>query len=207
MVLKNPGHINYTRGPFSVSDRFLAKQTNTDAAINYYIQYPENVNNALGEFYTLLIDLRKPLEKIREEVYHRTLAEINSFTANQHFEHKILFPIPENELNYFIKLFNSFAKEKKIRKAESYRLKAYNRHGILALSSIKQEGQHLCVNFYRLTRERAGNLHSFTIKGNQNSPFNNSHLGRAHRALHWLDVLAFKKEGVYYYDFCGWYDG
>lgn len=203
MELKNPKHIYYRRWFFSVSDSILSAEPGEKADIHYYLQSPQNVGNALQDFYTLLIDLQQPEEEIRSGIYHRTLAEINSFISNQHFQHKILFPVPGKELKDFIKRFDSFAEEKKIRKAEVQRLKAYNTAGILAISFIRQNEKVLCINFYRLTQERATNLHSFTVKGN----FGSSHLGRAHRTLHWLDILAFKKEKVSAYDFGGWYAG
>ncbi|WP_317899516.1 hypothetical protein [Aurantibacillus circumpalustris] len=158
----------------------------------------------MNEFYTLLIDLSQSIEKIKEGIYHRTLTEISSFLKNQNFEHKILFNLTGKELSAFIQLFNQFAKEKKIRSAESYRLKTYNKYGILAVSFIRQKDKFLCVNFYRVTSERAVNISSFTPK---NAEFNATHIGRAHRALHWLDILEFRNSGVKYYDFCGWYSG
>jgi hypothetical protein len=163
------------------------------------------VERKLQEFYTLLIDLRQPLDQIRSGIYRRTLTEINSFLSNQKFEHTVLFPVDKRSLNDHIVLFNRFAKEKKIRKAEVQRLKAYNNNGILAITSIRQDAQLLCVNIYRLTSERATNLYSF--RPELDSTFNNSHLGRAHRALHWLDIQAFREKQVHYYDFCGWYQG
>lgn len=208
IVLKDLKHIRYRRFLFSVNDYFLSEEAETlfDADINYCIQCPENIGHSLGVFYTLLIDLSQPLENIRGSVYHRTLREINSFISNQTYEHKVLFPVPERELEQYIVLYDKFANAKKIRKAEAYRLKEYNKQGILAISYIKQDGQFLCINFYRLTKQRAANLYSFTAKQSQGGQ-NGSLLGRAHRALHWLDILEFKKSGVNYYDFCGWYEG
>lgn len=207
MELKNPKHIKYKRGIFSAGDAILSATAVGDSDIEYYIQSPENVEGKLEEFHTLLIDLGQSLEQIRSSIYHRTLSEINSFTGNQTFDHKILFPVDKTSLHRFIARFNRFAKEKKIRGAETERLKAYNAHGILAITYIQQEGQLLCVNIYRLTSERATNLHSFSLRPESKDKFNNSHLGRAHRALHWLDIQAFKEHGVLSYDFCGWYPG
>ena len=153
-----------------------------------------------------MIDLSQPLEQIRADIYHRTLSEINSFISNQDFEHKVIYQPSETDLKQFTRLFNDFAAGKKIRKAEAYRLKAYRQHGILAISYIKQNGNILFINFYRLTKQRAANIHSFAVKDPAQS-LNNSQLGRAHRALHWLDLLEFKKAGALYYDFCGWYEG
>lgn len=203
-MLKDIHHIRYRRLGFSVDEYFLTKDTQTAAGINYFIQCPLNVDNTLDAFYTLLIDLREPIEKIRQGIYHRTLSEINSFVNNQLFEHTILVDVSEQTLNEFIVLFDHFATQKNIRKAEKFRLKAYNKAGILAISYIKQSGRFLCVNFYRLTRERAANISSFTLN---DLGLSSSQLGRAHRALHWLDIEGFKNMGAAYYDFCGWYAG
>lgn len=106
-------------------------------------------------------------------------------------------------ISLFVCLMNLLLK--KIRKAEKFRLNAYNTAGILAISYIQQNDHLLCVNFYRLTQQRATNLYSFSTHNIKN--VSASHLGRAHRALHWLDILAFKEEGANYYDFCGLYTG
>jgi hypothetical protein len=205
-MIKDLEHIRYRRFVFSVNDYFLSREARLDADLNYCIQCPENIDHRLQAFHTLLIDLSQPVERIKEAVYHRTLTEINSFISNQSYEHKVLFPVPEKELKNCIALFDEFARTKKIRKAEAYRLKEYNKQGILALTYVKLDDQFLCVNFYRLTKQRAANLYSFTGKQASDKQ-NGSLLGRAHRALHWLDILEFKRSGVNYYDFCGWYDG
>lgn len=207
MILKDLTHIRYRRLFFSVNDNFLNATPRLDADINYCIQCPENIHNALTEFHTLLIDLNQSLETIREQVYHRTLSEINSYLSNQSFEYRMLQTPTEQELTSFIQDFNVFATSKNIRRAESFRLRAYLRAGILRVSYIQQENQLLCVNIYRLTSERATNLYSFSPVNISTHPFSQTQLGRAHRALHWLDILEFKKEQVRFYDFCGWYTG
>jgi hypothetical protein len=205
-MLKDLHHIRYRRGLFSTDDYFLSPVVKLDADINYCIQCPENTNNALHEFYTLLIDLNQSIETIRNGIYHRTLAEINSFTANQVYEYKLLWDPSEEDLDHFVSLFNVFALQKKIRKAERSRLRAYRKHGILAISYIKQKEKFLCINFYRVTRQRASNLYSF-IPSERIPSFTATHLGRAHRCLHWSDIMEFKEAGVNYYDLCGWYAG
>lgn len=207
MHLKEINHITYRRLLFSVNDCFVSDNSPLNADINYFIQCPHNVNGSLNEFHTLLIDLSLAETVISQGIYHRTLSEINSFINNQQFEYEVKLGLTDAELNNYIKLFDTFADHKKIRKAERFRLKAYNDNGILAVSYIKQQGEFICINFYRATKQRATNLYSFHLKHTLNNKFNNSHIGRAHRALHWLDILAFKKAHAAYYDFCGWYNG
>lgn len=203
MNLREIEHIQYNRLFFSVSENFLCSNPHLNADINYCIQVPLNTEGILGEFYTLLIDLSQEISQIKEQIYHRTFAEINSFLNNQEYEHNILHNLSDSDLQFYIKLFNDFADTKKIRKAELYRLKAYNQEKILAVSFIKQTNKLLCINFYRVTKQRATNLHSFSIQQDLSA----SQSGRAHRALHWLDILSFKNMGVGFYDFCGWYPG
>lgn len=207
MQLTNLTHVTYKRLLFTVNDYFLTRDVSLNAGINYCIQCPENVNGQLEEFYTLFIDLRQPEETIWEAIYRRTRSEIASFTANQDFEHRILFHLSPAELEKFMGLYNAFAVHKNIRQAEGFRLRAYNANGILAVSYIKQAGCFVCINFYRITTQRATNLYSFHLKHQSGSRFTSSHFGRAHRALHWLDIIAFKQAGVACYDFCGWYSG
>jgi hypothetical protein len=207
MQLKLLTHLKYKRLLFSVNDFFLTTDVKLNADINYLIQVPENINNSLNEFYTLLIDLKQPLTTIWNDIYHRTQDEITSFINNQTFEHKIIYELSNTELNNFIVLFNDFAKLKNIRKAERFRLEAYNKNKLLAISYIKQNGQFICVNFYRITKQRATNLLSFNLKHLKANQLSASHFGRAHRAIHWLDIKEFKSIGTDNYDFCGWYSG
>lgn len=204
-MIKPINYIRYKRFPFSVNDFFLTDKINENADIIYCIQVSQNYKNQLKEFYTLLIDLSKSVEDIRKDIYHRTLSEINSFINNQSFEHKIVFNLLEKELEDFMDLFDVFASLKNIRAAERFRLKAYNKKGILAVSYIKQENKFIYINLYRVTSERATNLSSF--QPDNNSDLNSSNIGRAHRAIHWLDLVEFKKLEIKFYDFGGWYEG
>lgn len=201
-------HIRYHRFFFPVNDNFLTEDIKTDAAINYFIQCPVNTEEKLQEFYTLLIDLRQTEEQIWAGFYHRTRSEILSFTSNQEYQHVVDLNPSRALLSELIDLYNGFARFKKIRPAEAFRLKAYLRNQILAVSYIRQSDAFVCVNFYRLTRQRATNLYSFHVKHHSSSnSYSASHYGRAHRALHWLDIKKFKLAGTEVYDFCGWYHG
>jgi len=206
MQLLNLTKVFYKRLWFSVNDYFLTESVNLNADINYCIQCPTNIKGQLKEFYTLLINLELPVDSIWNDIYHRTQAEITSFTTNQVFKHRVLYNLSSDELRIFEHLFNRFANVKGIRPVEHFRLKAYNKSGILAVSYIKQDNEFRCINIYRLTKQRATNLYSFSVKSG-NEAITPSHIGRAHRALHWLDVNEFKQAGVNFYDFCGWYNG
>jgi len=203
-MISTLSHIRYRRLLFSVNDYFLVDKGAADADINYYIQCSVNVNNKLQEFYTLLVDLRQPLESISSKIYHRAWSEIQSFLQNQQYEHKVLFNLPDRELKYFIDQYDRFAENKQIRKAEKKRLQAYNNAGVLAISFIQQKGKYIWVNFYRVNQNRSSNLHSFSF---ENPEYTASHIGRVHRALHWLDIKYFKELNIRIYDFCGWYSG
>lgn len=207
VTLKNINGIKYRRSIFSVYESFLIASLPSDADINYFIQVQENVQNSLNEFYTLLINLKQDENLIWDNIYHRTRDEINSFINNQEYEYGFKFPVSTADLDEYIRLYNDFAMHKSIRKAEAFRLKAYCQEGLLAVSFIRQRNNYLCINFYRLTQQRASNLYSFHLKHTNKEDFSGSHYGRAHKALHWLDMLACKKLGAELYDFCGWYNG
>ena len=203
MELRDIQHIRYKRLFFNVADHFLCSLPELSDDINYCIQVKENSEGKLQEFYTLLIDLKQDLDRIKEGIYHRTLTEINSFLNNQEYEYKLHYPVGDSDLLFYVKLFNSFAESKRIRKAELFRLKAYNKEKILAISVLRQTGKPLCINFYRLTQQRATNLHTFSMQQDLSA----SQSGRAHRSLHWLDIVEFRNMGVAFYDFGGWYEG
>lgn len=207
MELKNINRLKYRRGIFRVNEYFLISSEDVSEDINYFIQVSDNTQNGLSEFYTLLINLEQTENDIWQAIYHRTRDEINSFLKNQIFEHGFLFPLSADAMSQYIKLYNDFAEHKAIRKAESFRLNAYCEQGLMAVSYIRQGDNYLCVNFYRITQQRASNLYSFHLKHKDKGEASASHYGRAHRALHWLDIKECKKLGAELYDFCGWYNG
>ncbi len=207
MTLQPVSHIKYRRWLFSVNDYFLCSTAATNADINYCIQCSQNIEGRLHEFYTLLIDLEQSQERLWQNIYHRTRSEIASFTANQAYEYGVIAEPARFQLREFSDLFNRFAVHKNIRKAETFRLEAYRRQGLLVISFIRQNNRYLCINFYRVTQQRATNLYSFHLKHENDRHFTPSHFGRAHRALHWLDMLHFRQAGIKFYDFCGWYNG
>lgn len=207
MILKDLHQVEYRRFLFRVRDYFLCPGGKPGHAINYYIQCGSNEQGQLNEFHTLLINLSPAVENIFSDLQVAARTEITSFLRNQSFEHEILQNLSSSELKYYMNLFDNFAKFKGIRRAERSRLRAYNAAGILTISFIRQHNNYLCINFYRVTKERATNLHSFSLRHLLGEKYSQSHLGRAHRALHWLDLLAFKEAGARFYDFCGWYPG
>ncbi len=207
MIIKDLHQVEYRRFLFRVRDYFLCPGGDPDRAINYYIQCGTNAGKQLNEFHTLLVDLNQTTEEIFSGIQSAARTEIRSFLRNQSFDHEILQHLSSRDLKHYIDLFNDFAKFRGIRRAERSRLHAYNSAGILALSFIRQHNNYLCVNFYRLTKERATNLHSFPLKHTLGERYSQSHLGRAHRSLHWLDMMRFKEAGVRWYDLCGWYAG
>ena len=204
MKVQKINTVSYKRLFWTVKDNFLFNNIELDADVNYFFQYNLNIKNALNEFYTLLIDLKKSEKEIWENIYHRTQTEIQSFLNNTEYIYSIKNNLPEIELNVLINQFNAFASNKNIRKAEKERLIEYNKQGILAVSKIVIESKIVWINIYRFTNDRATNLSSF---GPSSNNINSSLIGKAHRALHWLDILEFKKINVDMYDFCGWYNG
>lgn len=207
MKVRSLHTVTYKRSFFKVKDTFLTDEINGNFDIQYFIQVPKNHENKLSEFHTLLIDLRQDENSIWEKIYHRCRTEISSFLSNTEFDYQIISEIKENELNQFLDLFTVFANSKKIRLPERERLKAYNREGLLFISYLKSKGDFICINIYRVTKERALNLHSFTTSGIIRSEHSNSFFGRAHRCLHWKDLLYFKSLQIASYDFGGWYEG
>jgi len=205
-ILKNITRVFYKRLFFSVTEYFLTGENILCSDINYFIQAPTNAFNKLSPFYTLLINLEREEEQIWKDIYHRTQTEIKSFLNNSDYSYSVQYNLSANELKKFISLYNSFASDKKIRKAERYRLTGYLKAGILAVSFIKHNGSYIYINIYRITVDRAVNLHSFR-PAKINSEINNTYYGKAHRALHWLDIKEFKQAGIKQYDFGGWYNG
>lgn len=205
-----PAKINtvcYKRMLLAVSDTFLTKNAAEKKDINYYLQVPINHELSLQEFHTLLVDLSSTKDEIWSRIYHRTQTEINSFINNNKFDHEVLHPVPQKNFAECLDLLEKFTSIRKIRKPEKERLAAYNNEGILFISSIRSGASIYCVNFYRVTEQRAVNLHSFTTQELIANEHSSSFFGKAHRTLHWLDMIYFKEKGIEKYDFGGWYNG
>jgi len=197
----------YKRMLLNVSDTFLTENVAEKKDINYYIQVPVNHCLSLQEFHTLLIDLSATKEEIWSRIYHRTQTEISSFQNNNKFEHKVLYSVSQKNFAEYLQLLEKFTAIRKIRRPEKERLIAYNREGILFISLINSGNEIYCINFYRVTEQRAVNLHSFTTQELISSDHSSSFFGKAHRTLHWMDMMYFKENGIAKYDFGGWYNG
>lgn len=206
-MVRNTNNVTYKRNFLTVCDTFLTEEIAEKKDINYYIQVPANHKNSLNEFHTLLIDLSQSSEEIWNKIYHRTQTEISSFQNNNTFDHQVFHSLSFNKLEYYLKLLEKFTTIRKIRGPETERLHAYNKEGLLFISELNSGTESYCINFYRVTSQRAVNLHSFTTQELMPHTQSNSFFGRAHRTLHWKDLIYFKENGVPVYDLGGWYHG
>lgn len=111
----------------------MSENADLGSDINYCIQFPVNVENSLNEFCILIIELNQSLESIWANIYHRTQDEIKSFTNNQVYRHQLITNLSNESLNENIGHYSRFVATKKIKPAEAYRLKAYNKAGILGV--------------------------------------------------------------------------
>jgi lipid II:glycine glycyltransferase (peptidoglycan interpeptide bridge formation enzyme) len=168
------------------------------------------------ELWTLLIDLGKPEDELFSHIRKNTRYEINRARNKDAIESATLLKKGEKneeKLKQYIDFFNAFADSK-------------NRSHI-DFSDLEQfyNNETLCVRFAHSVRSApAGDepltMHAYVISDNTARLHQSSSLfrasedgeyknlvGRTNRLLHWEDMLYFKKEGVRWYDFGGWYGG
>jgi lipid II:glycine glycyltransferase (peptidoglycan interpeptide bridge formation enzyme) len=168
------------------------------------------------ELWTLLIDLGETEDELFSHIRKNTRYEINRARNKDAIESAALLEKGEKneeKLKQYIDFFNAFADSK-------------NRSHI-DFSDIEQfyNGETLCVRFAHFARSASAGdepltMHAYVISDNtarlhqssslfrasEDSEYKNL-VGRANRLLHWEDMLYFKKDGVRWYDFGGWYGG
>jgi lipid II:glycine glycyltransferase (peptidoglycan interpeptide bridge formation enzyme) len=170
------------------------------------------------ELWTLLIDLEKAEDELFFHIRKNTRYEIKRARNKDAIESATLLKKGEKneeKLKQYIDFFNAFAESK--------------HRSLIDFSDLEQfyNSGTLCLRFARASAHApapAGNdplsMHAYVVSDGAARLYQSSSLfrvsedseyknlvGRANRLLHWEDMLYFKKEGVRWYDFGGWYGG
>jgi lipid II:glycine glycyltransferase (peptidoglycan interpeptide bridge formation enzyme) len=168
------------------------------------------------ELWTLLIDLEKTEDELFSHIRKNTRYEINRARNKDNIESAALLKKGEKDeekLKQYIDFFNAFAESKHRSHIDFSDLEQFYNSGTLcarfarSIHSASAGGDPLTMHAYVISDSTA-RLHqsSSLFRNSEDSEYKNL-IGRANRLLHWEDMLYFKKEGVRWYDFGGWYGG
>jgi hypothetical protein len=107
----------------------------------------------------------------------------------------------------FFQFYDRFAAGKGLAPANRTRLMAMLRHGVLDLSRMRgDDGEVLVWHAHVRGHDRVRLLHSASVfreLGKDTAKV----IGRVNRLQHWADMQRFRSEGIFTYDFGGWYAG
>jgi lipid II:glycine glycyltransferase (peptidoglycan interpeptide bridge formation enzyme) len=169
------------------------------------------------ELWTLLIDLGKTEDELFSLIRKNTRYEINRARNKDNIESVALLKKGqknEEKLKQYIDFFNAFAESKNRSHIHFSDLEQFYNNGTLCVRFARAPARSASVGNDPLTMhayiisDNTARLHqsSSLFRNSEDSEYKNL-VGRANRLLHWEDLLYFKKEGVRWYDFGGWYGG
>ncbi|MDR0556874.1 MAG: hypothetical protein LBG43_03245 [Treponema sp.] len=162
------------------------------------------------ELWTLLIDLGKTEDELFFLIRKNTRYEINRARNKDAIEIMTLLKKGEKneeKLKRYIDFFNAFAESKNRSHIHFSDLERFYNNGTLCVRLASSGNEPLTMHAYVIS-DNIARLHQSTslFRNSEDGGYKNL-VGRANRFLHWEDMLYFKKKGVRWYDFGGWYGG
>lgn len=151
---------------------------------------------------TLLIHLRKTEKELRKEMNRTTRYQINK-GAREELKLTYIHTPTKGEIADFATFFNPFAIEKGIDQCRVDKLQALREKNMLLFTYISnKEGKILAAHAYVSLRKRVKMFYSCSIRL-RDRDISGLSVSIANRYMHWQNILYFKKQGFYVYDFMG----
>jgi hypothetical protein len=167
----------------------------------------------LGEdLFTLINDLTEPEEAIFSRIRKNTRYEINRAKNKDAVECAAFLGPGEKDaekIGVYIDFFNAFTASKKRSAITFEDIRQFLEAGTFCVRSAADKDQTpvYTMHAYIISDNRARLYQSSSHYRNSESQERRNLIGRANRLLHWEDMLFFKRMGLRYYDFGGWYGG
>jgi len=200
--------ITWKRGPLTVRDVWYDAQAPADADVIYYMQMNERVAGEAYEQFTLLNDLQQTEEELFSAIGKSCREKIRSMENRSDLKFELHTEPDEKVYRQFLDEYEAFTRVKKIAAPEVLRLDAYRRNGLLALSRVSDaENKTYVWHAYRLNSERVYLVYTVSMWFRFEESAAKNRIGKANRWAHWKDMQEFKKLGVRWYDWGGWYNG
>ncbi|ULQ55358.1 hypothetical protein KJS94_11970 [Flavihumibacter rivuli] len=167
---------------------------------NSYLHVPDDLKNPLlirKDNHTVELDLSRNNEEIFEGFARTVKAQVKQC------ERDGLQSYFDQDIDKFIAFFNPFAEQKGIPKVTRKMMEEFG--PMLRISYAEQDGTILAAHTHLFDAEEkiVRQMHSASLRFDQG--FDKNKIGRANKFLHYRDMLAFKEQGILYYDFGGYF--
>ncbi len=182
------------------------KQRTSDIVVAYALT-EEPSRGTFRRRETLLIDLRASDATIWNGIdkggrYEIRRAEKEGLAVQFYTE------IPDDVIMAFADAYELLRTRKALPPLRFGRLRGLISSGILRISTCAEhDGEVLSWHIYVVRGTAVRLLHSVSLFDMGDSPARKAKIGRANRIHHWRDILEFKRQGLYVYDFGGIYLG
>jgi hypothetical protein len=158
-------------------------------------------------FFTLLLDLRRPLDALRAAIKNRTREAIRQAEARDGLGYRVARAAEPGVLDQFLAFYDRFAASRGLPAPERDVLAGLAANGGLDLSAVVADSEVLVWHAHCRNGDRAMLLASASHFRAVDDSAARNRIGRANRFHHWSDIQRFRAEGLGVYDFGGWYEG
>ncbi len=166
------------------------------------------VRLSFTEFHTITVDLHQSEEAIFSKFKKDTRNEIRRAAEKDGIVCDNPSPAHPQLLKDFYEVYEGFAAQKRRVGADRKLLSLLSESQSLYISSanVSPTGKPVFHVYYR-SPSRVRLLYSASLFRDSDEAERRNLIGRMNRCLHWNDMQWFKKDGVFTYDFGGWYSG
>jgi lipid II:glycine glycyltransferase (peptidoglycan interpeptide bridge formation enzyme) len=163
------------------------------------------------ELFTLLIDLTKEEGELFNRIKKNTRYEINRAQKKDGIACTVFYEYGDYNIDLidkYINYYNRFAESKDRTKITRSDLEQFVDNKNLCVTCANSADESiLTMHAYIVSDNTARLHHSSSLFHNSDDPEYRNLVARANRLLHWNDILYFKRVGLKWYDFGGWYGG
>jgi lipid II:glycine glycyltransferase (peptidoglycan interpeptide bridge formation enzyme) len=162
------------------------------------------------ELYTLVINLEQNEDDLYANIRKNTRYEINRAKEKDNIICDVFIEPGSNnnnKINEYIKYYNTFADSKGRNHIYFTEISHFYDAGTFSVRSAKKGDEYLTMHAYVISDDTARLFQSSSLFRTTDESAMRNMIGRANRLLHWEDILWFKRMGLTYYDFGGWYGG
>lgn len=175
-----------------------------------YVAERKEKSASFEELWTLLLDLSKSEESIFSGIRKNTRYEINRAKNKDNINCITLLEKGEKnneKIAQYIKFFNAFTESKNREPTEFADIEQFYNGETFCVRSALNGDDFLTMHAYIISDNTARLYQSSSLfRNSEDSEYKNL-IARANRFLHWEDMLYFKKMGIKWYDFGGWFGG
>ncbi len=155
-------------------------------------------------FHTLHLDLENDADRLWAAFSKTTQYEIRRGESRDGLAFSTPRPPSPGDIDAFARFYDSFARTVGVAPCNTTKLRSLNRCGALVVSGVADiHGATLACHVYIATARRARLLYSASARRAASSPAEKAAVGRANRALHWVDIRTFQGQARAIYDFGG----